>query len=89
MNAFLSITGHLKSCKNLGGPSPKAKHYLLTDSEQVPRGKGEKNPDKGNEKTLKPYIYKQSKLRNNLRIIRATAYLLYHEPASCVYVALG
>ena len=34
---------------NLGGPSSKAKYELVTDSEVVPRGKGEKNPDKGSE----------------------------------------
>ncbi len=33
----------------MGGPSSKAKYSLLTDSEQVPWGKGEKNPDKGSE----------------------------------------
>ena len=33
----------------LGGPPSKAKYYLLTDREQVPRGKDEKNPDKGSE----------------------------------------
>ncbi len=37
-----SRAGHEKSCLNLGGPSSKAKYYLLTDSELVPRGKGEK-----------------------------------------------
>ena len=31
-----STAGHEKSCGNLGGPSPKAKYYLTTDSEQVP-----------------------------------------------------
>jgi hypothetical protein len=36
-------------CLNPGGPPSKAKHYLLTDSGQVPRGKGEKNPDEGSE----------------------------------------
>ena len=30
-----------------GGPSPKAKYDLVTDSELVPRGKGEKNPGRG------------------------------------------
>ena len=35
---------------NLGGPSSKAKYSLVTDSELVPRGKGEKN--------LKPCAYK-------------------------------
>ena len=37
-----STAGHEKPCANLGGPSPKAKYYLTTDSEQVPWGKGEK-----------------------------------------------
>ena len=31
-----STTGHEESCGNLGGPSPKAKYYLTTDSELVP-----------------------------------------------------
>ena len=35
--------GHEKSYKNFGGPSPKTKYYSITDSELVPRGKGEKN----------------------------------------------
>ena len=34
---------------NLPGPSGKAKYCLMTDSEQVPRGKGEKNPGEGSE----------------------------------------
>ena len=33
---FPSTAGHVKSCRNLGGPSPKAKYYLATDSELVP-----------------------------------------------------
>ena len=48
-SSILSRTGHVKPCLNLGGPPSKAKYYLLTDSEQVPWGKGEKNPDKGSE----------------------------------------
>jgi hypothetical protein len=39
-----STTGHVESGGNLGGPSSKAKYYSSTDSELVPRGKGEKNP---------------------------------------------
>ena len=39
---FPSTTGHVESRRKLGGPSPKAKYYLVTDSEQVPCGKGEK-----------------------------------------------
>ena len=30
-----STTGHEKSCGNPGRPLSKAKHYLVTDSEQV------------------------------------------------------
>ena len=32
----LSTAGHEESCGNPGGPSPKAKYYHMTDSEQVP-----------------------------------------------------
>jgi hypothetical protein len=46
---FLSNTGHEKSRMNLGRPLSKAKYELVTDSEPVPWGKGEKNPDKGSE----------------------------------------
>jgi hypothetical protein len=34
---------------NPGGPSSKAKYYSVTDSEPVPRGKGEKYPCQGRE----------------------------------------
>ena len=34
---------------NQRGPPRKAKYYCVTDREQVPRGKGEKNPEKGSE----------------------------------------
>ena len=33
----------------MGGPPSKPKYSLATDSEQVPWGKGEKNPDEGSE----------------------------------------
>ena len=39
-----STVGHVKSGGNLGGPPSKAKYSLVTDSEPVPRGKGEKDP---------------------------------------------
>lgn len=58
--SFPSRTGHVKPCLNPGGPSSKTKYYLVTDSESVPRGKGEKNPGEGSEIDLKPYTYKQS-----------------------------
>ena len=34
---------HVKLCMNLSRPLDKAKYSLATDSELVPRGKGEKN----------------------------------------------
>jgi hypothetical protein len=33
---ILSTAGHVKSRRKQGGPSPKAKYYLVTDSEPVP-----------------------------------------------------
>ena len=39
-----STAEHVQFGGNLGGPSSKAKYYLSTDSELVPRGKGEKHP---------------------------------------------
>ena len=48
-NRYPSIAGHVQSGENPRGPSRKAKYYWLTDSEQVPRGKGEKNPGEGSE----------------------------------------
>ena len=44
-----STVGHEKPRGNMGGPPSKAKYYSTTDSEPVPWGKGEKNPDKGSE----------------------------------------
>ena len=42
--------GHVKSHVNQSRPRDKAKYSCVTDSETVPRGKGEKNPNKGSEK---------------------------------------
>ena len=78
MGRFLSTAGHEKSRGKQGGPSPKAKYYIATDSELVPRGKGEKNPGKGSEIDLKPYAYKESE-----RVfISVMACLLKNEPTS-------
>ena len=41
---FLSTMGHVLARGNPGGPPSKAQYSLVTDSELVPRGKGEKNP---------------------------------------------
>jgi hypothetical protein len=51
----------VQSCLNLRGPSRKPKYSLSTDSERVPRGKGEKNPGEGSQKNLKSCVYKQGK----------------------------
>ncbi len=37
----------MKPGLNPGGPPSKTKYSLVTDSEPVPRGKGEKNPERG------------------------------------------
>ena len=44
---FMSRAEHVKFRLNMGGPSSKAKYSWLTDSELVPWGKGEKNPEGG------------------------------------------
>ena len=81
LTAYPSKAGHVKSCLNLRGPSRKAKYYLETDSEQVPRGKGEKNPCKGSQKNLKPHAYKQFEgYAAQAECLRA--YLLHHESAT-------
>ena len=41
---FPSSAGHVEPGVNLGGPPPKAKYYLTTDSVKVARVKGEKHP---------------------------------------------
>ena len=45
----LSNAMHVKLRVNPSRPRDKAKYNLVTDSGQVPRGKGEKHPDKGSE----------------------------------------
>ena len=44
---YLSRAGHVKPGLNLGRPLSKAKYERSTDSEPVPRGKGEKEPREG------------------------------------------
>ncbi len=38
---------HVEFRVNLRGPPRKAKYSWMSDSEIVPRGKGEKNPERG------------------------------------------
>ena len=59
---ILSRAGLEKPRLNQPAPSGKAKYIQETDSEPVPRGKGEKNPKSGSEKDLKPYACKRSEL---------------------------
>ena len=61
----------MKSGLNLGGPPSKAKYSSMTDSEQVPRGKGEKDPGRGSERDLKSAAYKRSEAYSILRDERA------------------
>ena len=42
-----------------GGPPSKAEHSPMTDSEPVPRGKGEKHPERGVKQRLKPRAHEQ------------------------------
>ena len=42
-----STAGHEEPCGNLCRPRHKAKYDSVTDSEPVPRGKGEKHPGRG------------------------------------------
>ena len=46
---FLSTARLEEPCRNPGRPRSKAKHDMATDSAEVPRGKGEKNPGEGSE----------------------------------------
>ena len=57
---YQSSTELVELRMKLGGPPPKAKYSLVTDSEEVRRLKVEKFPDKGSEKNLKPHAYKRS-----------------------------
>ena len=85
-NTFLSTAGHLKSCGNLGRPLSKAKYSSATDSELVPRGKGEKHPVEGNE-TVSETVYLQSVGAPCHFGDGVTAYLLHHESATYFYAA--
>ena len=43
----LSRAGHEKSCLNLGGPPPKAKHILRSIANEYREGKVKRTPDRG------------------------------------------
>ena len=50
----------MKPGPNLGGPPSKPEYSPVTDSERVPRGKGEKHPGRGVKQHLKPCAREQS-----------------------------
>ena len=54
-----SSAGHVKPRAKQGGPPSKAEHSPATDSEPVPRGKGEKHPERGVKQRLKPRAHEQ------------------------------
>lgn len=70
----------MEAGSNPGGPSPKAKYSLATDSEPVARAKDGKNPYQGRSVNLKPHAYKRSEpYGGNPRV---TACLLHNDPAT-------
>ena len=77
---YPSTAGHVQSGGNLGRPFSKAKYYSLTDSELVPRGKGEKNPGEGSE--IEPETVCLQAVGAQCRKASVTAYLLHNGPAS-------
>ena len=79
---FPSKAGHVEARSNQGGPSPKAKYYLATDSEQVARAKNEKNPCKGSEIGPETVYLQAVGGLCQLRLECLTAYLLHNDPAS-------
>ena len=44
-SSIRSRTGHVKPDLKQGGPPPKAKYYLVTDSEQYREGKVKRTPE--------------------------------------------
>ncbi len=60
MRRSLSRARHGKPGPNPGGPSPKAKYSLATDSGPVARANDGKNPYQGRIVNLKPHAYKRS-----------------------------
>jgi hypothetical protein len=68
----------MNSLRESAGTNRQGSIHLETDSELVPRGKGEKNPGEGSEIELKPYAYKESERM----LASVTACLLKNEPTS-------
>lgn len=75
---ILSSTAHVKRGVNPRGPPRKAKYSVATDSEPVPRGKGEKYPSEGSE--IEPAMMCLQGVRAGL--VPVMACLLHNESAS-------
>lgn len=73
---YKSKTTNLLRCLNRGEPPSKIQYYILSDSERVPRGKDEIEPEDG-VKRNKIYIFKANKF-----FILLVLYLLYNGPAT-------
>jgi len=65
-------------CLNKGEPPSKPKYVFKTNSEQVPWGKGEKNPKKGSEKEPETKNFQSVEAFFK----KVTAYLLHNGSAS-------
>ena len=76
-SSILSTARSETPCGNLPAPSGKAKYSWNTDSELVPWGKGEKNPEQGSK--IEPETIR---LQAVGVLYRMTACLLHNEPTS-------
>ena|GEM_PF-2681016 len=74
---------HVERGLNLGGPSPKAKYSLATDSKLSRVTERWKEPLLGEVLNLKPCAYKQSEGDNRIYSVKClTACLSHYDPAS-------
>lgn len=72
----------MKSRVNQRGPPRKAKYSWMTDSEIVPRGKGEKEPLSGSEIEHETVSCQAVGGQENNSFLSLTACLLKNEPAT-------
>src|SRR5262249_40355996 len=80
-NRYPSRVGHVKPGLNPGGPSPKAKRWMTTDSEPSRATERWEEPRQGRTLNLKPRAYKRWEGDGSSRA-RLTACLLHNDPAS-------
>ena len=78
-----SSAGHVEPGVNLGGPSPKAKYSLATDSAKYREGKVKSTPSEGSE--IEPETMCLQAVRalwHSFRVQWVIACLLLNDPAS-------